>query len=116
MSEGYGFLILQCIDDNDGVEGKQPRVPEVAQLLILPPLFSEKRNRGAGEEQKQQQRQQQQQQNQQEDPINLNIILLDSASRSHFYRSLPQTIKTFEKINRESETTNAAEVYIHLQA
>ena len=116
LSEGYGFLILQCIDDNDGVGGKQPRVPEVAQLLILPPLFSEKRNRGAGEEQKRQQRQQQQQQNQQEDPINLNIILLDSASRSHFYRSLPQTIKTFEKINRESETTNAAEVYIHLQA
>ena len=29
--------------------------------------------------------------------VNVNVVLLDSLSRAHFYRSLPQTIKTFSK-------------------
>lgn len=35
-------------------------------------------------------------------PININIILIDSVSRPHFYRSLPQTVKTFKDINAKS--------------
>ena len=39
-----------------------------------------------------------------EKPININIILIDSVSRPHFYRSLPQTVKTFRSINAKSST------------
>ena len=31
--------------------------------------------------------------------INVNIMLIDSVSRPHFYRSLPQTVKAFRSIN-----------------
>lgn len=34
--------------------------------------------------------------------ININIILIDSVSRPHFYRSLPLTIKAFRDINAKS--------------
>lgn len=33
-----------------------------------------------------------------ENIINVNIVLLDSVSRSHFYRSLPQTVKTLRRL------------------
>ena len=105
LSEGYGFLILQCIDDHEDVSIDKIKAPEIAQLLILPPLFSKIRNK-----EKRGQQQQQQQQRKQE-IINLNIILMDSASRSHFYRSLPKTIKTFEEINQDSKVSSAAEVF-----
>lgn len=35
-------------------------------------------------------------------PININIMLIDSVSRPHFYRSLPQTVKAFRRINENS--------------
>lgn len=37
-------------------------------------------------------------------PININIILIDSVSIPHFYRSLPQTVKMFKNINAKSST------------
>lgn len=37
-------------------------------------------------------------------PMNINIILIDSVSRPHFYRSLPQTVKAFKDINAKSST------------
>ena len=36
--------------------------------------------------------------------ININIILLDSLSRPHFYRSLPLLIKEFNRINRHDDS------------
>ena len=35
-------------------------------------------------------------------PININIMLIDSVSRPHFYRSLPQTVNAFRSINENS--------------
>ena len=40
--------------------------------------------------------------------VNVNVILLDSVSRAHFYRSLPSTIAAFNEIN--SNKTTEAEV------
>ena len=34
--------------------------------------------------------------------INVNIVLLDSVSRPHFYRSLPKTIQTFKKLTQRA--------------
>ena len=35
-------------------------------------------------------------------PINVNLILIDSVSRPHFYRSLPQTVKALRSINSDT--------------
>lgn len=37
-------------------------------------------------------------------PINVNIILLDSVSRPHFYRSLPLTVEALRDINAKTST------------
>ena len=37
-------------------------------------------------------------------PININIILIDSVSRPHFYRSLPETVKSLRTINSHSSS------------
>ncbi|XP_022790508.1 uncharacterized protein LOC111329989 [Stylophora pistillata] len=39
--------------------------------------------------------------------INVNIVLLDSVSRAHFYRSLPKTIETFRKLSGSRDKTPA---------
>ena len=57
------------------------------QLLILPPkgVVADKPHKRLKEK-----------------PININIMLIDSVSRPHFYRSLPQTVKAFRDINAKS--------------
>ena len=42
------------------------------------------------------------------DKININVVMLDSISRAHFFRSLKKTIRTFDEIN--SDTQSGAEV------
>jgi len=95
--QGYGFLILQCVEeevvtiseyDDDGGDDNEEN-SFIGQLLILPPT-----NDGPKPESNKK--------------ININIVLLDSTSRSHFYRSLPKTLQLIEKIN--SDPTNAAEI------
>ena len=43
-----------------------------------------------------------------QEKVNVNIVLLDSISRAHFYRSLPVVLKTFNDIN--SDVNSKAEV------
>ena len=40
--------------------------------------------------------------------LNINIVLLDSISRAHFYRSLPKVVKAFNSINKDKDS--AAEI------
>ena len=40
--------------------------------------------------------------------ININVVLFDSVSRAHFFRSLKETVRTFDEIN--SDTNTDAEV------
>jgi len=40
--------------------------------------------------------------------INVNIILLDSVSRPHFYRSLPKTVETFRKLAEMPNNASAS--------
>ena len=42
--------------------------------------------------------------------INVNIVLLDSVSRAHFYRSLPKTVETFKKLSN-NPTESPAKVF-----
>jgi len=42
--------------------------------------------------------------------INVNVLLIDSVARAHFYRSLPRTVATFKKW-RESPNTVPAKVF-----
>lgn len=73
----------------------------VSQLLILPPALQRRRqlkdihsNRSL---------------------LNVHILLLDSVSRHHFYRSLPRTIEEFRRLNKEYFTSGHVFDYELLQ-
>ncbi|XP_066925027.1 uncharacterized protein [Clytia hemisphaerica] len=80
--EGFGFLLLQCVNMKE--KESESKDLELGQLLILQPTY---RSGKASKE-----------------TVNINLLWVDSVSRSHFYRSLPKTINTFENINRDKST------------
>ena len=36
--------------------------------------------------------------------ININVVMIDSVSRAHFFRSLKKTVRTFDEINSDTQT------------
>lgn len=83
-TDGYNFLFLECWNHAIGYTTSN-NSDVLAQFLILPPSLKSKQSKIPNEQQK----------------INVNIMLLDSTARSHFYRSLPKTIRSFNEINRD---------------
>lgn len=84
--EGFNFLFLQCANEEENIEPYET----IGQLLLLPPTklvsTKEKRTHKYSED------------------FNVNIVLLDSVSRSHFYGSLPHTIEKINYVNKNSDT------------
>lgn len=72
----HGYCFIRCLSRD---------ARKVSQLLILPPVLRT-HQRSANKLTN-------------EPALNVNILLLDSVSRHHFYRSLPKTIDTFRKLN-----------------
>ena len=90
VREGTQFLFLECTDGKE-----REKYDTVSQFLLLPSLelpksknTSKKNNSGK--------------------MVNINIVLLDSTARSHFFRSLPTVVKTFNEIN--SDANHPAEI------
>lgn len=83
----YNFLFLECSNDEIGKQSYDL----IAQLLILLPINISNTEYKKSQEHKDNTK------------INVNIVLLDSAARSHFYRSLPGTINTFNNVNKNKE-------------
>lgn len=79
IAERSSFLFLQCFPS------KPKRRAQKVQLILLPLHSDEKMPPGEYAK------------------LNINIILLDSVSRAHFYRSLPVVIKTFNEINKNQD-------------
>ena len=77
---GSNFMLLECTDSEDG-----QRAPYdfIGQMFLIPPVPEKEY-----------------QQQQSSKTININLVMIDSVARSHFYRSLPRTISTFSKINK----------------
>lgn len=76
----FGFCFIRCPVETEYSNMDDPVFKE--QLLILPPDFNlEEKNS-----------------NQQANKINVNIILIDSVSRQHFYRSLKQSVAVLENM------------------
>uniref|UniRef100_H2ZV20 Uncharacterized protein n=1 Tax=Latimeria chalumnae TaxID=7897 RepID=H2ZV20_LATCH len=73
----HGYCFLRC---------KNHKGKHISQLLILPPVLQ----RAANSSTKAFSR----------PLLNINILLLDSLSRHHFYRMLPKTISTFRSLNK----------------
>ncbi|XP_066286633.1 uncharacterized protein [Branchiostoma lanceolatum] len=75
-------------DDKEEYDYYDDEQRYIMQLIILPPQMkpTEKPVNGSNK-------------------INVNIILLDSLSRHHFYRSLPQTLSQFHSLNSEKRST-----------
>ena len=78
--ENASFLLFECIDSMD-VQRKA--YDFVGQMFLIPPVPEK-----------------QYKQKQSKTNININLVMIDSVARSHFYRSLPHTISTFSKINK----------------
>ncbi|KAM8939359.1 uncharacterized protein RCH25_052976 [Pelodytes ibericus] len=74
-----GYCLIQCFSEI-GIF--------ISQLLVLPPVLQNKH-----EHLKRTQKE--------KTLLNVNILLLDSVSRHHFYRSLPRTIKQFRDLNKQ---------------
>ena len=73
-SSGFNFCLLLCV--------RKERTGFIEQLMTFPFVhksFEESLN-------------------EETNPINLNILVLDSVSRPHFYRSLPETVKSLRDI------------------
>ncbi|KAK3746269.1 hypothetical protein QZH41_016524, partial [Actinostola sp. cb2023] len=80
----YNYVFLQC-------EGRDDT--KVLQLLPLDPRFTIQENKATRST----------------NQLNVNIVLLDSVSRAHFYRSLPKTINIFKRLaakQHDNKTTN----------
>ncbi|XP_059503775.1 uncharacterized protein LOC132205997 [Stegostoma tigrinum] len=72
----HGYCFIRCL----GHDGRK-----ISQLLILPPVLRTSSNSLKKLKNKH--------------ALNVNILLLDSVSRHHFYRTLPKTINTFINLN-----------------
>ena len=81
----FNFVFIECIT---------PRGKIVSQLVPVEPGFTieETQNITNG------------------NFINVNVLLIDSVARAHFYRSLPRTVATFKKW-RESPNTVPAKIF-----
>lgn len=81
----HDYVFLECGD----FEGNH-----VDQVLAVPPLYTLTENKAKIRP---------------KDTVNVNIILIDSVARAHFYRSLPNTIQLFKNWTKDP-THSPAEV------
>ncbi|XP_065053191.1 uncharacterized protein LOC135682292 isoform X2 [Rhopilema esculentum] len=80
ISRGIDFVFIGC----------KPDKKMIKQVLVLPPLLKLDDNR----------------KNRRKSSVyaNINILVLDSVSREHFFRRLPDTAKNLKQINRDPAT------------
>ena len=74
-AQGFNFCFLACLSKD--------RKDYVEQILYFPPTMAKNREK----------------QSKRKD-FNVNILVLDSVSRPHFYRSLPETVDSLRKLGR----------------
>ncbi|XP_066928881.1 uncharacterized protein [Clytia hemisphaerica] len=77
---GFTFLLFECTDERTY---QRPNHDFIGQMFLIPPLPLKKYDQPENDQK-----------------ININMLMIDSAARSHFYRSLPRTISTFSTINK----------------
>ncbi|XP_068235914.1 uncharacterized protein [Palaemon carinicauda] len=95
QSKSYGFLFIRCASNSDIEEDLgQPQYDEAyveqnlihhTQLFLFPPNTGKVKTIKKTE-------------------INVNLLMVDSLSRAHFYRSLPNTVQLLEELSESSTT------------
>ena len=81
-ASGFGYGVLSCRE--------QYSSKTIKQILFFPPVVPRKLRKANP------------------DLININILMLDSVSRAHFYRSLPKTAQTLRNIVHDPEVPATA--------
>ena len=81
----FNFMFIECTNH---------QAEQVSQFIPLEPRFTVEENNNARNR----------------NLINVNILLIDSVSRAHFYRSLPRTVSTFKQW-RENRSAVPAKVF-----
>ena len=79
---GFNFCLLKC----------KERSKSVKQALLFPPIFRRATTKTDHVKRK----------------ININIVLEDSVSRSHFYRSMPRSVQSLRDIAKDSSQFKAS--------
>ena len=93
-SKHYGFSFIRCKKDIEELSNLDPDYAVVEekeyaeQLLVLPPIFKDVEDKSQSKKQS----------------INFNIVMIDSVSRQHFYRSLKKSVSFFEKLNKNNSS------------
>lgn len=83
MRNKFNFVFVKCFDDNNQTL--------ISQLISVPPVITTEE----GPKQRA------------KNTINVNMVLLDSVSRPHFYRSLPKTVQAFKRLADTSNNSSA---------
>ena len=82
----FNFVFIECTS---------PQGKEVSQFVPIEPAFTIEETTNIRKE----------------NLINVNVLLIDSISRAHFYRSLPRTIATFKKWRENPTAVRGAKVF-----
>lgn len=80
---GFHFCLVQCLRNNTS------RI--IRTVLVFPPVLGVTKSRGTKSK-----------------SLNLNVVVLSSVSRAHFYRSLPETVATLRNIVYDNSKTASA--------
>ena len=83
----FYFLFIKC----QAINSPHAQSNEISQLLPISPQLTIQFGKGTRSK----------------NVLNVNILLLDSISRAHFYRSLPKTISTFKQWGKNSSKSSA---------
>ncbi|XP_069129563.1 uncharacterized protein [Argopecten irradians] len=109
----YGFCILKCLKktyedymyDIIGKYNKDDGIPMyddmhsvyyMSQILTLPPVIKDIKKKKSS-------------------LFNINMIFIDSVSRHHFFRTLPETVKTMESVNHDNIRTGHGPVTLDFE-
>ena len=84
----FYFLFIKC----QAINSPHAQSNEISQLLPISPQLTIQFGKGTRSK----------------NVLNVNILLLDSISRAHFYRSLPKTISTFKQWGKNSSKSSAS--------
>ena len=105
----YGFCFLKCLKLNQAdmyrteIESNDisyiPDEDLISHVLVLP--SPRKKRKGVNFQTHHKDTNKTDRTNKLNTVPNINLVLLDSISRSHFYRSLPKTIKVFNHLNQQ---------------
>ncbi|RXG70992.1 hypothetical protein Avbf_01571 [Armadillidium vulgare] len=84
-----GYLFIKCIEDREEELEDPSTSNDVIQLFVYPKVLNSNTYHSSRKDY----------------DFNINMIMIDSLSQNHFYRSLPSTVNLLDKLKEDSSLT-----------